>query len=262
MSKGRIETRALAHSGTDLLPRGPLVQLFATPPEPCPYLPGRLERKLLTPLIGPRAAANYDELVSRGFRRSHTIAYRPACRGCDACIPVRIPVDAFKVSRNLRRAMRGCAGWHAEEFAPPIAQPHHYRTFQRYQNSRHDGGDMARMSYGEYRSMVEESFVPTVLAAFRDPTGEVQAVTIYDRIADGLSGLYQFFEPATEAASPGSFMIVWLIERARALGLPYVYLGYYIEACRKMAYKTRFQPLEALGPDGRWQRFEPASAEP
>ncbi|MGD9537909.1 MAG: arginyltransferase [Alphaproteobacteria bacterium] len=258
MSKGRLEKPLPTHhlSG-EVLPRGPLVQLFATPPEPCPYLAGRMERKLLTPLIGPRAAANYDDLVVRGFRRSHTIAYRPACRTCDACVPVRIPVESFKLSRNMRKAIRGCADWRAEEVAPPVAQPHHYRLFQRYQNTRHDGGDMARMSFGEYRSMVEESFVPTALAEFRDPSGEVRAVTIYDRIADGLSGLYQFFAPETEASSPGSFMIVWLIERARTLGLPYVYLGYYIAECRKMAYKTRFQPLEALGPDGTWRRFEP-----
>lgn len=257
MTKQRPETAGLAPSLGAALPRGPLIQLFATPPEPCPYLPGRLERKLLTPLIGPRAAASYDDLVLRGFRRSHTIAYRPACRGCDACIPVRIPVAGFVFSRNLRRATRACADWRAEEIAPAIAEPAHYRLFQRYQTTRHGGGDMARMSFGEYRAMIEESFVKTALAEFRDEAGALQGVTIYDQVADGLSGLYQFFEPALESASPGSFMIAWLVERAHALGLPYVYLGYYIKDCRKMAYKARFKPLEALGPDGRWGPFAP-----
>jgi arginine-tRNA-protein transferase len=257
MTKQRPHAASLAPPLGATLPRGPLIQLFATPPEPCPYLPGRLERKLLTPLIGPRAASSYDDLVLRGFRRSHTVAYRPACRGCDACIPVRIPVAGFRVSRNLRKAIGACTAWQAEESTPVTAQLGHFRLFQRYQTTRHDGGDMARMSFGEYRAMVEESFVSTVIAEFRDPSGALQGVTIYDRVANGLSGLYQFFESDHEGASPGSFMIAWLVERARALGLSYVYLGYYIRDCRKMAYKARFKPLEALGPDGRWTPFEP-----
>lgn len=116
---------------------------------------------------------------------------------------------------------------------------------------------MARMSFGEYRAMVEESFVQTILAEFRDAAGALQGVAIYDRVANGLSALYQFFEPELENTSPGSFMIAWLVERARSLGLDHVYLGYYIGDCRKMAYKARFKPLEALGPDGTWVPFEP-----
>lgn len=257
MNKPRSGAARRAPPFDQALPDGRLIQFFATAPEPCPYLPGRLERKLLTPLIGARATASYDDLVARGFRRSHTVAYRPACRGCDACIPVRIPVEAFRLSRNLRRATKDCADWRAEEIVPAPARPAHYRLFQRYQTTRHGGGDMARMSFGDYRAMVEESFVATMLAEFRNAAGELKGVTVYDRVADGLSGLYQFFEPEPESASPGSYMIVWLIERAQALGLPYVYLGYYIDDCRKMAYKARFRPLEALGPDGRWRPFKP-----
>ena len=236
---------------------GRLVPLFATPPEPCPYLPERNERKLLTPLYGPNASAVFDELVTRGFRRSHSVAYRPACKGCDACLPVRVRVDEFRPTRNLRKALKDAADWRGEEIDPPAALPNHYRLFQRYQTSRHGGGDMSRMSFGDYRAMVEESAVRSVLVEFRDQHGTVIGVAIYDRVADGLSGLYQFFEPELEPSSPGTFMIVWLIERARALGLPYLYLGYYIEDCRKMAYKVRFRPLEALGPDGRWAPFDP-----
>ncbi len=255
MTKQRTESERLTPLDA-ALPNGPFVQLFATPPEPCPYLSGRLERKLLTPLTGARATATYDSLVLRGFRRSHTIAYRPACRACDACLPVRVVAAEFLPSRNLKRAIRACASWQATEIAPPSALPTHYRLFQRYQATRHEGGDMARMSFGDYRSMVEESHVQTMLAEFRDPTGALQAVAIYDRVVNGLSALYQFFEPELESASPGSYMIAWLVERARELGLAYVYLGYYIEDCQKMAYKARFKPIEALGPDGRWVPFE------
>lgn len=239
---------------------GRLVPLFATPPEPCPYLPERNERKLLTPLYGLHAPALFDDLVVRGFRRSHSVAYRPACRACDACVPVRVRVEDFVPSRNLRRVLKGAGQWRGVEIDPPAAQPNHYRLFQRYQSSRHGGGDMARMSFGDYRAMVEESAVRTVLVEFRDEADAVIGVVIYDRVTDGLSGLYQFFEPELEARSPGTFMITWLIERTRALGLPHLYLGYYIEHCRKMAYKVRFRPLEALGPDGRWRAFEPPAA--
>jgi arginine-tRNA-protein transferase len=249
--QGRAAGRVAPRQG------GRLVQLFATSPEPCPYLPERNERKLLTPLYGPQAAGLFDDLVVHGFRRSHSVAYRPACRGCDACVPVRVPVARFSPSRNLRKAIHDCRDWHALELEPPPAQPAHYRLFQRYQQRRHGEGDMARMSFGEYRAMVKETAVRSVLVEFRTPAGELAAVTIYDRVADGFSGLYQFFTPESHAQSPGSFMIVWLIERARALGLAHVYLGYYIAGAAKMSYKARFQPLEALGPDGRWAPFRP-----
>jgi arginine-tRNA-protein transferase len=240
------------------LAKGQLVQLFATPPEPCPYLPDRLERKLLTPLTGPDAPSVFDELLVRGFRRSHTVAYRPACRGCDACLPVRVRVADFTPSRSMRKIASLCAEWLTQETTPALARPAHYRVFQRYQSSRHGGGEMERMSFGEYRAMVEESYVRTTLVEFRADSGigKPVGVMIYDRAADGLSGLYQFFEPEIGRKSPGTYMILWLIERARAFGLPYVYLGYYIAESRKMAYKARFRPLEILRPTGRWMPFE------
>ncbi|MSO69743.1 MAG: arginyltransferase [Alphaproteobacteria bacterium] len=257
MNKPRSYTARNAPPIDRTRPDGPLIQFFATPPEPCPYLAGRLERKLLTPLTGSRAPFTYDDLIKRGFRRSHTVAYRPACRQCDACVPVRIVTREFEPSRNLKRSIRVCASWRAEEFAEPTALPAHYRLFQRYQATRHTGGNMARMSFAEYRSMVEESFVHTRLAEFRNDAGALQGIAIYDRVENGLSALYQFFEPDLESTSPGSFMIAWMVERALSLGLDHVYLGYYIGECRKMAYKARFQPLEALGADGRWAPFEP-----
>jgi arginine-tRNA-protein transferase len=228
-----------------------LTTLYATPHEPCPYLPDRMERKLLTPLIGSEAATRYESLTRLGFRRSQTFAYRPACPGCDACVPVRVRVAEFQPSRNFRKLLRACADWREHEL-PPVALPEHYRLFYRYQSSRH-GGEMARMSFGDYRAMIEESFVDTHVRELRTDDDTLCGITIYDRLSDSLSGLYQFFDPDQARASPGTFMILRLIEQAKAERLPFVYLGYWVQASRKMAYKARFQPLDALQPDGSWK---------
>lgn len=231
-----------------------LTYLYATAPQPCPYLPGQHERKLFTPLRGPQAVAQYGDLLKAGFRRSHTIAYRPACRTCRACVPLRVRVNDFEPGRSLRRVLKANADLTADA-QPPAARAEHHALFLRYLRARHHDGEMASMDFDDYRAMVEESFVDTTLVAFHDSTAALVAVCLYDRVNDGFSGVYMFFDPARQRQSPGTTMILWLIARARALGLPYLYLGYWIEGRGNMAYKARFRPVEILGPDG-WQLLE------
>ena len=232
----------------------PLQFFFGTLAQPCPYLPGRIESKVVTELAGPDAVALHDKLTRAGFRRSHTLAYKPACPGCNACVPVRIPVADFRYTRSFRRVAQRNVGLVAQE-RRPHATEEQFTLFARYQASRHGNGGMALMSFEDYRSMVEDSTVDTMIVEFRDADGRLAAAALTDRLSDGLSGIYKFFDPDQARDSTGTFIVLWHVERARELGLPYVYLGYWIADCRKMAYKTRFRPIEAHGPAG-WQMME------
>jgi len=227
----------------------PLQTFFGTAPQPCPYLPGRVESKVVTELAGPNAQALHDGLVQAGFRRSHGLAYRPACRGCDACVPVRVPVSLFQPNRAQRRVWRRAQDWRVHE-RPAHATREQFELFRRYQRSRHDGGGMALMGSREYRAMVEETTVDTRMVEVRDAEGRLVAVSLTDWLSDGLSGIYKFFDPDLAQRSPGVYVILWHVARARALGLPHVYLGYWIAGCGKMTYKAGYRPLEALGPTG------------
>jgi arginine-tRNA-protein transferase len=227
---------------------------FTTAPLPCPYIPGRLERKIVTELNGPDAETLHEALSRAGFRRSHSIAYTPACPGCSACIPVRIVVGSFAPDRTMRRVIKANGDLSGRQVAAR-ATAEHYRLFSRYQESRHGGGDMALMGFYDYRSMVEDSPIDTFLAEFRGNDGSIVGCCLADRMSDGLSAVYSFFEPDMPRRSLGTFVVLWLIEEARRLGLPYIYLGYWIAESRKMAYKARFKPLEAFGPNG-WRPVE------
>ncbi|OJX81154.1 arginyltransferase [Magnetospirillum sp. 64-120] len=224
---------------------------FTTAALPCPYLPGRLERKIVTELNGPDSETLHEALSRAGFRRSHSIAYTPACPGCQACVPVRIVVDKFHPDRTMRKISRHNAGLTAR-VVPARATAEQYKLFSRYQESRHNGGDMALMGFYDYRSMVEDSPIDTFLLEFRQADDTLVAVCLTDRMGDGLSAVYSFYEPDMPSASLGTYVVLWLIDEAIKQNLPFVYLGYWIPESRKMAYKTRFQPLEAFGPDG-WQ---------
>ncbi len=236
---------------------GPLQFFFGTLSQPCPYLPGRSESKVVTELGGPGSRSLHDDLARAGFRRTHTLAYRPACQGCDACVPVRVPAAGFRPSRSLRRVWRRNADLRASE-GPARATGEQFALFARYLRWRHADGGMAVMTFEDYRSMVEDTPVDTIMVEFRDDGGRLVAASLTDRLGDGLSGVYKFFDPDQPRRSAGTFIVLWHIERARALGLDYVYLGYWIADCRKMSYKTRFRPIEALGPGG-WREFEDRS---
>lgn len=235
----------------------PLQHFHRTASLPCPYVAGKIERKVVTHLAGHEAQTLFDELSRAGFRRSHHLAYRPACPSCRGCVPVRVDAAAFRWSANLRRVRARNADLAVREL-PAHATSEQFRLFVRYQRWRHAGSDMADMTYGDYRAMVEDTPVMTRMIEFRDASGALVAGCLADRMDDGYSAVYSFYDPEEAGRSLGTFAILWLIQRARALGLPWVYLGYWIAESRKMAYKIRFRPLEALGPDG-WSRFEPPS---
>jgi len=232
----------------------PLSFFFGTRQQPCPYLDGFMESKVVTDLSGNHAQAIHDDLSLAGFRRSHNLTYKPACLGCDACVPVRIPTARFAPSRSQRRIMRQNADL-AMQVAPARATLEHYALFDRYQHTRHAGGGMANMSFADFRAMVEESPVDTRLVEARDREGELVAVSLTDWLRDGLSGVYKFFAPELAPRSLGTFLVLWHVEHARRLNLDHVYLGYWIGACSKMNYKTRFQPLEALVA-GHWRDLD------
>lgn len=227
---------------------------FGTAPQPCPYIAGQMESKAVTELNGRRAVELHDILSQAGFRRSHGIAYRPACRNCQACVPVRVRVRDFRLTKSFRRTIRSCRNL-AWAQRPPVATLEQFSLFNRYERARHGDGEMALMDFDDYRSMVEDTPIETAIFEYRNQQGRLVAAALTDFLGDGLSGVYKFFDPDLSPGSLGTFVILWHIERARSLGLPYVYLGYWIGQSRKMAYKARFRPLEGLiGAD--WQDLD------
>lgn len=227
---------------------------FVTVPAPCPYLPGRLERKVFTRLNGDDPAGLNDSLTNAGFRRSQSIAYKPACEGCNACVSVRVPVARFAPSRGFRRVLARNDDLVLDE-RPPVATEDQFALLRTYLESRHPGGGMVEMDALDYAAMIEDSPIETHVAEYRDPTGRLHAACLIDRLHDGLSLVYSFYNADDAARSLGTMVVLSQISRARQLGLPYVYLGYWIEDCRKMNYKARYQPLEGLGPDG-WKPLQ------
>jgi arginine-tRNA-protein transferase len=235
-------------------------RFYSTDVSPCPYLPGRQERRLVALVGGPdEGDQRLDLLTEAGFRRSQGFLYKPVCPGCAACVPVRIVVDAFAPGRSFRRVLRRNADLSWAE-APTRSTDEQFALFHRYLRHRHQDGGMVRMDREAYRELVEVAPASTRLVEFRDPSGALVGVSLTDRLRSGLSGVYKFYAPELEPRSVGTFIILWHVERARALGLPYVYLGYWIGESRKMAYKARFAPLERL--DGAtWRPFAAATPE-
>ncbi len=232
-------------------------EFYITAPQPCPYLAGKLERKLFTHLTHEKPGFLIDNLLKGGFRRSQNIAYMPYCDSCSACVPVRILVDEFQPRRSLRRIGRANADLIAERMDPaPSAEQ--YSLFRRYIDVRHADGGMAEMSVLDYSLMIEDSVVETGVTEYRqhpDESGETQliGVSLCDRLSDGISMVYSFYDPDQPMRSLGTYMILEQVEYARKLGLPFVYLGYWIDGSRKMRYKKRFQPQEHLTAKG-WVR--------
>jgi arginine-tRNA-protein transferase len=226
---------------------------YTTAPLPCPYLPGRTERKIVTELSGTEAEALHERLSRAGFRRSHNIAYAPVCPGCQACVPIRVVSEEFTPDRTQRRILRANADLAVSEM-PARATAEQFTLFQRYQKNRHADGDMAAMGYYDYRAMIEDTPISTGILEFRDAQDRLLGACLTDWLADGLSAVYSFFDTDEDKRSLGTFAVLWLIGRARSLGLPYVYLGYWVPESRKMAYKARFRPSEILI-SGAWHRL-------
>ena len=242
-------------------------QFYLTAPSPCPYLPGKEERKVFTHLVGERAPGLNDLLTHGGFRRSQSIAYRPACDNCRACVSVRVLVDEFQPSRSMKRVMERNADI-VGDMRPAQPTSEQYSAFRAYLDARHRDGGMVDMTVLDYAMMVEDSHVNTRMVEYRRRgpdsgitgrgAGDLIAVALTDVLGDGLSMVYSFFDADETHRSLGTFMILDHITRARRMGLPYVYLGYWVSGSRKMDYKARFLPQERLAPDG-WVRADAPS---
>ena len=244
------------------LPLAP--QFYVTAPQPCPYLDGRMERKLFTALHGDHAQRLHDSLSKQGFRRSQNVLYRPSCADCAACLSARIKVADFVPSRSQRRnrdlERSATSPWATEE---------QYALFRRYLDHRHADGGMADMDIFEYAAMIEETPIRSRVVEYARPAPddgerELVAVCLTDVLDDGVSMVYSFYEPGLAADSIGTYIILDHVEIAREAGLPYVYLGYWVPGSRKMGYKARFSGLEVYHA-GSWKPLgDPAaySAEP
>lgn len=240
-------------------------RFFVTSPNPCPYLSGKFERKVFTELNGPHAAELNDALGRIGFRRSQSVAYRPSCPDCNACVSVRVVADEFRPSASQKRTLKrnrdlevtACRPWSTDE---------QFQLLRRYLASRHPGGGMSNMDEMDYADMVEQTPVHTHVIEYREPrrgfaAGKLVGACLTDRQADGLSMIYSFYDAEhPDRPGLGNFIIMDHILRARTAGLPYVYLGYWVRGSKRMAYKARFGPVEKLGAEG-WVRFEPEAAE-
>lgn len=226
---------------------------FSTAPLPCPYIEGRIERRVVTELVGRDANALHDQLSMAGFRRSHGICYVPACPNCDACVAVRVVVDEFKPGKSFKRILRRNTDL-SVEIVEPVATHEQYALFSDYQRSRHQGGDMSKMDFLDYQALIEDTPVNTFVVEFRKPSGTLAGACLVDRLSDGLSAVYSFFDEAETDRSLGTYIILWLIDEAYGQELPYMYLGFWIDGCSNMAYKSRFKPLERITPDG-WERM-------
>jgi leucyl-tRNA---protein transferase len=236
-------------------------RFFVTNPGPCPYLAGKTERKVFTELSGPHADELNEALGRIGFRRSQNVAYRPSCIDCKSCISVRVLTNEFEPNATQRRilkrnsdlAVSACRPWSTSE---------QYDLLRRYLSQRHPSGGMSGMDDMDYADMVEQSPVKSHVIEYRTPgrfgrLGELVGACLTDQQGDGLSMIYSFYDAEAEGRPGlGNYIIMDHILRARAAGLPYVYLGYWVEGAARMQYKIRYRPMERLGPDG-WERFEP-----
>jgi leucyl-tRNA---protein transferase len=228
-------------------------QFYLTSPTPCSYLPNQYERKVFTHLVGKRAPELNDMLTNNGFRRSQTIAYRPACEACRSCISVRVLVSEFQRTRNMRRVWDKNADI-AGKMVKKSSHSEQYSLFRGYVDARHGTGGMADMTVLDFSMMVEDSHVDSRQVEYRKgQNSPLIAMCLTDVLADGLSMVYSFFEPDEAARSLGTYMILDHIEQAKSLGLPYLYLGYWVQGSPKMDYKSRFLPQQRLMNEG-WLR--------
>ena len=227
-----------------------LKTFYTTKVSPCDYFPDRLEAKTAADLNGAAAQTWANVLSRAGFRRSHNLCYIPSCPVCHACVSVRIRVQDFKTSKTMKKVIKR-NGLTRLFVVPNVATAEQYALFKAYLEKRHAGGEMEKMEFEEYRAMIEDSPIETVLLELREGD-KLIAVMLTDILDDGVSAVYSFFDPAAEKRSLGTFMILELIRLTKEHRLPYVYLGYLIRGLSNMAYKERFAPLEYYR-DGAWR---------
>ena len=233
-------------------------QFYVTAPQPCPYLDGRMERKLFTALQGENADKLNNALSRQGFRRSQNVLYRPSCAECSACLSARIDVDAFQPTRSQKRIQRR-NGNLTRKANSPWATEEQYDLFRSYLDARHADGGMADMDVFEFAAMIEETPIRSRVIEYTDAAKRLIAVSLTDVLEDGLSMVYSFYAPDMQQASLGTHMILDHIEIAREAGLPYVYLGYWVPGSQKMGYKANFSGLD-IYTGGKWQMMKDPEA--
>ena len=225
------------------------LKVYTTYPHSCSYLEGQ---EATTLFVDPRQEVDqslYSNLSVLGFRRSGNHLYRPHCANCDACIPARIPISTFSPNRTQRRAISRNRDL-VVEACDDIRDEAAFDLYRRYIDQRHADGDMYPPDREQYHSFLNNAWECTRYHRFYDE-GKLTAIAVIDELLDGLSAIYTFFDPNAEQRSLGRYAILWQIERARELNLDYLYLGYWIRGCRKMAYKSEYRPLE-IYLNGRW----------
>lgn len=225
------------------------LQFYSTASYPCSYIEGREARSQVAAPTHLIDAPTYSRLVQKGFRRSGLFTYRPHCDACRACLPIRVNVEQFAPNRTQRKIWRRHQDLQASN-APLEFDAEHFHLYRRYVSTRHAGAGMDDDDQSQYTQFLLTSRVDTTLIEFRDHEGVLQMVSIIDILDTGLSAVYTFFDPQA-AGSLGTYGVLWQIDRCRAMGLPWLYLGYWIQESRKMAYKTQYQPCEILQ-GGHW----------
>ena len=225
------------------------VRLFRTSPHPCSY---KESEQAATVFVDPDLVidkAINSKLSDLGYRRSGAHLYRPDCDFCQACISCRVPVAEFQFNRSQRRILRRNESLRVVEKSD-LTDYIAYDLYQRYINQRHLDGDMFPASLEQYETFIKTKMFDTRFFLFYEQE-ELLAVSVVDFLEQGLSAVYTFFDPDQGQRSLGNFAILWQIKTCQKLGLPYVFLGYWIKGCGKMEYKSKFRPLEMLI-NGRW----------
>lgn len=226
------------------------LQLYLAQEHPCSYLIGYSAGSIFIDPKVPVTGELYGQLLEQGFRRSANHVYRPHCKACDACVPVRIPVQAFSATRSQQKIIRRNSDLTVHAVAAEFNEEH-YALYQRYIEQRHADGDMYPPSIEQFTSFLTSELDFVCFYEFRLGT-ELLAVAVTDVLPNGLSALYTFFAPEDQRRSLGRYAILWQIQESQRLGVEYLYLGYWIKDCQKMNYKTQYQPLEGFT-DQAWQ---------
>ncbi|PPR77047.1 MAG: putative arginyl-tRNA--protein transferase [Alphaproteobacteria bacterium MarineAlpha2_Bin1] len=230
------------------------LKFYRTPETKCPYLPDKVEQLIFTHLDDIQPDLTHNFFAKSGYRRSHGIVYKPDCKNCSECIPVRINASKFQNSKKYRRILMKNSDIYSNAVKLQ-GTDEQYKLFNKYQNSRHKDGNMSLMQIDDYKSMIEESPVETSLIEYRKSNGKLFAVSLTDKLFDGYSMVYSFFDYKEKNRSPGNFMILDHINRAKKNCLSFIYLGYYIKNCNKMSYKDKFQPIEAFY-NQNWEKLK------